>query len=173
MPPTLVNRKFKFALGSGVIVAAVATLIWTAASETSAYFLTMEEWAASKGAHDDKPLRIAGRVADGSVDWDPTTLDLAFVVVPIPAKVDMHMPRPVIEGTADAQLRVRYNGILPDMFGEDKDVIVEGRVRDGVFEAEALLTTCPSKYEAEVQPDAESARAAPGQSASSGVVTGS
>ncbi len=151
------DRKTKFALGSFVIVGAVAALIWTAVSETSAYFLTVEEWAASRGEHDDQPLRLAGRVAGGSVAWDPATLDLTFAIVPIPAKTDVHMPRPVVapEELAKARLAVSYNGILPDMFGEDRDVIVEGRVHDGVFAAETLLTTCPSKYEAELEPGAK------------------
>ncbi len=150
------DRKTKFAFGSFVIVGAVAALIWTAVSETSAYFMTVEEWAASRGAHDGQPLRLAGRVAGGSVEWDPATLDLAFAIVPIPPKTDVHMPRPVVapEEFAKARLPVRYNGILPDMFGEDRDVIVEGRVHEGVFAAETLLTTCPSKYEAELEPEA-------------------
>ena len=35
---------------------------------------------------------------------------------------------------------VRYNGILPDMFATDRDVIVEGKVENGVFHAKTLLT---------------------------------
>ena len=41
------------------------------------------------------------------------------------------------------------------MFADGRDVIVEGRVVDGVFRARSLLTTCPSKYEAERQKPAE------------------
>ena len=44
---------------------------------------------------------------------------------------------------------MRYNGILPDMFAADRDVIVEGKVEGGVFQAKTLLTTCPSKYESD------------------------
>jgi cytochrome c-type biogenesis protein CcmE len=46
-------------------------------------------------------------------------------------------------------LPVRYNGVLPDMFAADRDVIVEGKVEGGVFHAKTLLTTCPSKYESD------------------------
>lgn len=146
------NRKSKFLLGSFVIVAAVGALIWSAVQETSAYFLTMEEYAAAQGAHDGKALRLAGRVADGTVDWDPKTLDLAFVMQPIPEKENAHSERVAVELPAGAvsTLPVTFNGILPDMFAEGRDVIVEGHVVGGVFEADTLLTTCPSKYEAEV-----------------------
>lgn len=152
------NRKQKFAVGSFVIVAAVATLIYTAARETSAYFLTMDEYAAQQLAHEGKPLRLAGRVTEGSVEWNPRTLDLAFEIQSIP-------PRPgneEAEATATIALNepaptlvVKYNGILPDMFAEGRDVIVEGHVSNQVFEADTLLTTCPSKYEADVMPDGD------------------
>jgi len=162
------NRRQKFAVGSFVIVAAVATLIYTAARETSAYFLTMEEYAAEAHAHEGKPLRLAGRVTEGSVKWNPRTLDLTFEIEAIP-------PRP---GTPEAdnvalaadepgpRLAVDYNGILPDMFAEGRDVIVEGRVAGRIFEADALLTTCPSKYEADVMPDEQGEGTRAGQLAS-------
>ena len=149
------HRKSKFLLGSFLIVAAVATLIYSAVQETSAYFLTMEEYAAAAGEHDGKSLRLAGRVAGDSVDWDPMSLNLAVQMEPIPPREGMHEDRPVVDlapGTVRI-LEVRYNGILPDMFAEGRDVIVEGTVAGGVLEADTLLTTCPSKYEAELQPD--------------------
>lgn len=46
------------------------------------------------------------------------------------------------------------------MFAEDRDVIIEGEYITGangnVLEATAVLTTCPSKYEAEIQETAAS-----------------
>src|SRR4030095_1561725 len=81
--------------GSLVIVAAVGTLIYAAVRETSAYFMTVEEYAADLGAHAGKPLRLAGRVRDGTVDWNPAPLDLAFTIQPIP-------PRKTGEGTGPA-----------------------------------------------------------------------
>lgn len=156
------NRKQKFAVGSFVIVAAVATLIYTAARETSAYFLTMDEYAAQAHAHEGKPLRLAGRVTDGSVEWNPRTLDLAFEIQSIPPRAgteDEAAVKPVALTDDAATLTVKYNGILPDMFAEGRDVIVEGHVTNQVFEANTLLTTCPSKYEADVTPDGYGAEA--------------
>jgi len=152
------SRKAKFLFGASVIVLAVASLIYTAVRETSAYFITVEEYAQSGDAHAGKHLRLAGRVSDGTVKWDPKTLDLEFVIAPIPPKeaaaheeagsgraVAAVATAPV----AGASLPVRYNGILPDMFAADRDVIVEGTVEGGVFHAKTLLTTCPSKYESD------------------------
>ena len=146
------NRKSKFLFGSFLIVAAVGGLIYSAVQETSAYFLTMEEYAAAANSHEGKSLRLAGRVSEDSIDWDPMSLDLAFGMEPTPAIQEIHPERELVVLPKDAvrTLRVQYNGILPDMFAEGRDVIVEGKVREGVMEADTLLTTCPSKYEAEL-----------------------
>lgn len=155
------SRKLKFLFGAGVIVLAVATLIYSAVRETSAYFITVDEYAKSAGAHAGRQLRLAGRVSQGSVKWNPTTLDLEFLIQAIPPKEaaenairhssgtkSLVVVSPDAEGTP-ATLPVRYNGILPDMFAADRDVIVEGKVENGVFHAKTLLTTCPSKYESD------------------------
>jgi len=45
---------------------------------------------------------------------------------------------------------VSYQGVTPDMFIDGGEVVVEGALgKDGVFHANTLLTSCPSKYEAE------------------------
>lgn len=173
------SRKLKFLFGASVIVLAVATLIYSAVRETSSYFITVDEYAQSADAHAGKQLRLAGRVSDGSVKWDPKTLDLEFVIVPIPAKEAAQLAvehaaatggsassGPAVAGAApsaaNASLPVRYNGILPDMFAADRDVIIEGKVENGVFHAKTLLTTCPSKYESDQYETEAAADAVPG-----------
>ncbi|MBY0278037.1 cytochrome c maturation protein CcmE [Candidatus Binatia bacterium] len=155
------SRKLKFLVGASVIVLAVATLIYSAVRETSAYFMTVDEYAKSVEAHAGKQLRLAGRVSNGSVKWDPKTLDLEFLIRPIPAKeaaanavAHSGGTKTATVTTTDAEaalitVPVRYNGILPDMFAADRDVIVEGKVENGVFHAKTLLTACPSKYESD------------------------
>ena len=50
----------------------------------------------------------------------------------------------------DSSLNVAYQGVTPDMFVDGGEVVVEGTLgKDGVFHANTLLTSCPSKYEAE------------------------
>jgi cytochrome c-type biogenesis protein CcmE len=45
---------------------------------------------------------------------------------------------------------VYYSGApVPDIFGEDVEVVVEGRLQpDGTFVAHTLLAKCASKFEA-------------------------
>jgi cytochrome c-type biogenesis protein CcmE len=159
------SRKLKFFVGASVIVLAVTTLIYSAVRETSAYFMTVDEYAKTADAHAGKHLRLAGRVSDGSVKWDPKTLDLEFLIRPIPPKEAAEHAiadggeASAVKATAAVAdgpvvtLPVRYNGILPDMFAADRDVIVEGKVESGVFHAKTLLTTCPSKYESDQYKD--------------------
>jgi cytochrome c-type biogenesis protein CcmE len=47
-----------------------------------------------------------------------------------------------------AQVPVLYHGTVPDLFRADRDVVVDGRLRNGVFLAVpgTLMTKCPSKY---------------------------
>jgi cytochrome c-type biogenesis protein CcmE len=44
---------------------------------------------------------------------------------------------------------VVYKGTVPDLFRTGRDVVVDGRLRDGVFIAvpDTLVTKCPSKYQ--------------------------
>ena len=43
---------------------------------------------------------------------------------------------------------VVYKGSVPDLFKTGRDVVVDGRLRNGVFVAvpDTLVTKCPSKY---------------------------
>jgi cytochrome c-type biogenesis protein CcmE len=51
-----------------------------------------------------------------------------------------------VEGTQT--IRVVYKGSVPDLFRTGRDVVVDGRLRNGVFVAVpgTLVTKCPSKY---------------------------
>ena len=51
-----------------------------------------------------------------------------------------------VKGTA--AVPVVYKGSVPDLFKTGRDVVVDGRLRNGVFVAvpNTLVTKCPSKY---------------------------
>ena len=47
-----------------------------------------------------------------------------------------------------SQIRIRYDGVVPDLFEVGGEVVVAGRKgNDGVFEATELMTKCASKYD--------------------------
>jgi cytochrome c-type biogenesis protein CcmE len=47
-----------------------------------------------------------------------------------------------------AMVRVLYTGTVPDLFRAGRHILVEGRLRDGVFVSQpgSMITKCPSKY---------------------------
>lgn len=83
-----------------------------------------------------KRVRVAGRVADGDVQYE---VQPSF-------KLDFKIKDP--DGKSEVILPVSYAGIKPDMFAVGRDVIIDGEYLNGVLVAQQLLTQCPSKYEA-------------------------
>lgn len=128
------NKKIKFAIGSLLIVFAVGYLITMGISNTSKYFFTVDELANQDVGYHGKGLKVKGNVVAGSIVRNPADkLDVTFVIE-----------------EKQSTLPVVYKGITPDMFIDGGEVVVEGTLaEDGVFHANTLLTSCPSKYEAE------------------------
>ncbi len=51
------------------------------------------------------------------------------------------------------QMKVIYDGMMPNNFESAKSVVVTGQYKDGYFHASSILTKCPSKYEGQNAPD--------------------
>ena len=47
------------------------------------------------------------------------------------------------------QMKVVYNGTIPNNFESARSVVVTGKYQNGYFHAKDILTKCPSKYEGE------------------------
>ena len=77
-------------------------------------------------------VSLSGKVV-GKPNGDPHAAGLRFTLRDV-------------QGTATVP--VVYHGTVPDLFRSGRDVLVQGRLRDGVFVAVpgSLLTKCPSKY---------------------------
>jgi len=130
-----VLKKKKFLIGGIIIVLAIVYLGYTGFESSSAYYYTVSELAAQSSSLDGKNLRVSGQVVDASVEQDIKGRILRFTIVDI-------------EG--EDSLPVVYQGIVPDTFEGGRDVVVEGRLNSaGVFQANNILTKCPSKYEPE------------------------
>lgn len=52
-----------------------------------------------------------------------------------------------MKDTFGNELKVVYNGSIPNNFETATSVVVTGQYRDGYFHAKDILTKCPSKYE--------------------------
>lgn len=126
--------QLKYLIGGLVVALAVGYLIWSAAGEATAFYLTIPE-IVDRGPS-SRTVRVAGTVVEGSIDWEPRELLLQFEIM------DQH------SDVLGERLPALYHGPRPDMFRDSADVVLEGTYTSaGVFEARKMLLQCPSKYE--------------------------
>lgn len=139
----------RFLVGAGLIAVAIGYLIFSAIRSTSEYYLTVDEVASRASELGGQPLRIAGRVKNGNIAWDPATLTLKFEMTQIPDTAPGSVEP--VSATEPLALKVICAGEpKPDMFAPGRDVIVEGRLtRTGEVVATQVLTSCPSKYKSQ------------------------
>ncbi len=112
----------------GVGVATALTL--TALKENISYFRTPTEIVTGQYPEraTDRGFRIGGMVVKGSLRHDGKTITFR-----------------VTDFTNS--LPVKYQGIAPDLFGEGKGVVADGKMNaDGVFVAERILAKHDEKY---------------------------
>lgn len=100
------------------------------------YYLEVSEVLENPAKFNEKGMRVSGDVVTGTIVKDFKKQYLEFDVSDAEGK----------------SMKVVYNGIIPDTFKEDIQVIVEGRydIDKNVFNSATVLTKCPSKYEADV-----------------------
>jgi cytochrome c-type biogenesis protein CcmE len=96
---------------------------------TSAYYVGVGELAAKR---EQGQARVLGKVLPGSIQRLPDGT-LKFTAY-----------------DAGGRLPVTYNRVVPDVFNDDVEVVVEGKLAaGGEFQAHTLLAKCPSKFEAQ------------------------
>lgn len=144
------ETKHKFLVGTALLVGAVGYLMYSGIQQTSMYYLTVEELLAQQEAMADEGVRVAGRVKLGSVSRQMT---------PDGEEFDFEIGDFVDEHAVGQTVAVAYRGVAPDMFKNEggSDVIIEGTFRDGRIVAQNVMTSCPSKYEAEDEYGAQGA----------------
>ena len=137
------NRQFRFGIGIAVVLIAIAYFAFAGYNESKAYYKTIEEVNAMGPAAQNKRLRVAGLVKEGTVVRDGK--DLSFVLAQ-----DVE--------TMHHSMRVKYVGSqpVPDTFKDRAEAVVEGKyLADGTFEADHLQAKCASKYEAKYGKNAQ------------------
>ncbi|MDR7483944.1 MAG: cytochrome c maturation protein CcmE [Armatimonadota bacterium] len=129
MSPT----KRKLLVGSLVIVAALGFVAYQGVRSSMVYYLTPTEFKNRPDLAHQK-IRMAGEVVPGSVQRSGGTVRFT-----------------ITDGTTP--YAVSYEGPLPDLFAEGRQVLVEGRLdRQGMLVASQVISTHPSEYR-EKHPD--------------------
>ena len=121
----------KVLAGIIVIVVAVAALIVTNLGDALTYYNTVDELKADPRAVEDR-RRVGGRVLEGSIEKDAEN-NLSFTIY---------------HNEVTNTLPVHYRGVVPDIFDDEVDVIVEGEWRrDGIFYASNLIAQHPPEFQ--------------------------
>ncbi len=124
------TRGKKLLAGGAVILAALGYLIYSSMSTAVVYFVTPTELVEQGAGARNKALRLGGMVEQGSLDWNPRTLDLRFRLT-----------------DGKTSIPVAHKGTPPDLFAEGKGAVVEGRVNpDGSFAASAIMAKHSEEY---------------------------
>jgi cytochrome c-type biogenesis protein CcmE len=132
MADIIEGKKLKFLIGGIVILLILAYLVYSGMRGSMVYYLTVSELKAKADSLYGQGLRVSGEVVKGSIQWNAAELELRFQLM------DQGDKLPVV-----------YHGVKPDMFKDGAQVVVEGQyTTEGLFVAQTLLTSCPSKYEA-------------------------
>ena len=129
------KRKVRLVVALGAALLLAGTLLYTSfASSTEAKTPSQVLAAGSGGA----TYEMTGKVVPGSITHQGATL-----VFKVRDRAGAGA------NAAAAAVPVHYTGTVPDPFRDGREVIVTGRLRNGVFlgERNSLVTKCPSKFQ--------------------------
>ena len=111
---------------------ALATLLALRAFDENLLFFYSPAQVASGEAPTDRRFRLGGLVEDGSIEREPGSLEIRFVVT-----------------DNRERITIEYDGLLPNLFREGQGIIAHGVLRDdGVFVADELLARHDENYTA-------------------------
>ena len=131
------RRKLKYLLAGGIVVAALAGMIYSGAKESMVYFYTPTELVQKKDSVQGKSLRVGGMVVDGSIRWDPQNLLLTFQLT-----------------DGQGTVFVRHKGTAPDLFKEGAGAVVEGAwTSEGYFRSSNIMAKHSEEYKPPAQPE--------------------
>jgi cytochrome c-type biogenesis protein CcmE len=128
------SSRLRIILLSLVIVGAIAYLVLTGVKQTGLNYMTVTELAKLERPPAQGGFRLDGQVVVGTIVYKQKVPQLAFQMT-----------------DGKERIGVVYDGLMPDAFGEGREVVVEGvySPEGRQLHASKLVTKCPSKYEAE------------------------
>ena len=130
----------KLAVLGSVVLLAVGYLVFSATRTSAVYYLTVEELRGMGPAAYTQQVRVSGPVATSSIVREGERLSFSIA-------------------DPSGDLTVVYRGVVPDIFQEGINVVVEGSYAlDGTFAAHTLLAMCPSRFESVPQSAPQSAQ---------------
>lgn len=123
------KRRLLLILGALAALGVAAGLVLTALSENLQHFVSPTDIVEGKAPTTGKRFRLGGVVLEGSVVRSQVSLSNEFVVT-----------------DRFQQQKVRYDGILPDLFREGQSVVATGTMSGQLFVATEVLAKHDENY---------------------------
>jgi len=126
----MLKGRYKFIIAIGAIALGVSYLVYGGVKDTMVYYLTVQELKDRVPTVYKERVRVSGTVVPGSIRNE------------LDGSLEFKMAH------GDEIMDVRYKGVIPDIFNDGVDAVVEGLYTpENVFKANILLAKCPTKYE--------------------------
>ena len=139
------NKAAKIGLSSVVLATAFGVLLYSSLGESLQYYKYVDEVMVEPAAWHGKNLQVHGIVVPDSIARKDNTLEWRFQLQ-----------------RNGKVLTAYYNGIVPDTFKADSEVVLTGTMDAKGFHATEMTAKCPSKYDAApAGPAAEAATPTP------------
>ncbi len=148
--------RVKFLIGGLLIVVAIVYLIISSTKANAQYFFTIDELNSRGKSIVGQNVRISGAVVGDSIQYDPQSLTLHFIVANVPAdnkQIEAEgglaaVLHAAVTDPSRTRMSIIYTGPKPDLLRNEAQAIMTGRLNsDGSFTADELLLKCPTKYE--------------------------
>ncbi|MES2771680.1 MAG: cytochrome c maturation protein CcmE [Pseudomonadota bacterium] len=123
------HQRIVLVIGGLAILGSIATLIFNAFESNLVFFFSPTKVLAGEAPH-SRAFRIGGMVKPGSLKRESEGTQLSFIVT-----------------DTEKEVRVSYQGILPDLFKEGKGVVAQGKLNtEGIFVASEVLAKHDENY---------------------------
>ncbi len=142
----MTHRNIKIGVTVLVLGLAFGGLLWVTLRDGTEYFKNVNEVMSNRQAWEGKDLQLHGHVGPGSVYRSRSdSLEWRFQVQNDP-------PQGASAGSGTL-VNVSYNGIVPDTFKPEAEVVLRGRLSAEGFQVmpNGVTAKCPSKYEEKQQ----------------------
>ena len=135
----MAHRYIKVTLTAAVLVLAFAGMFWTTLREGTEYYKNVDEVMPQAEQWRGKQLQLHGYVVPGSIMRKRDSLEWRFKVQNNPAR----------SGVGGGVVDATYNGIVPDTFKDEAEVVLKGKLTPTGFHTDpnGVMAKCPSKYE--------------------------
>ncbi len=118
-----------------IVIGGIGFLFWSSAGEAFEYYKHVDEVMSEPARWQGKQMQVHGFVLPESIqkrmDKEHQQIEYKFVAI-----------------NCGKEINVRYAGTVPDTFKDRAEVVLKGKLKDGVFTAQEVSAKCPSKYEA-------------------------